>query len=167
MTLNILEEFLDSFPGCLIIVSHDRYFMDRLVEHLFVFEGEGVIRDFPGNYTDFREWESENQEARDKKQESGVKSLESKVEKKEPKVESQESVAKIKASFKQKQEFKKTNESIAKLEAEKRQLNDQIATDISDMNQLMTWSNRLQAIDSELEELELVWLELSELDGVE
>ena len=59
MTLNILEEFLDTFPGCLIIVSHDRYFMDRLVEHLFVFEGEGVIRDFPGNYTDFREWEKE------------------------------------------------------------------------------------------------------------
>ena len=167
MTLNILEEFLDSFPGCLIIVSHDRYFMDRLVEHLFVFEGEGVIRDFPGNYTDFREWEKENQDARSKTQDSGVKSQESKVEKEEPKVESPANAPKIKASYKQKQEFKKTNESIAKLEAEKLQLNDQITAGTSDMNKLMTWSSRLQAIDGELEELELVWLELSELEGIE
>lgn len=164
MTLNILEEFLDTFPGCLIIVSHDRYFMDRLVEHLFVFEGEGVIRDFPGNYTDFREWEKENQDARPKSQEASIKTVEPKAE---PKVEKQEAAPKVKASYKQKQEFKKTNETIAKLEAEKSTLTDQIAAGTSDMNQLMTWSNRLQAIDSELEELELAWLELSELDGID
>jgi len=167
MTLNILEEFLDTFPGCLIIVSHDRYFMDRLVEHLFVFEGEGAIRDFPGNYTDFREWEKENQDAGSKMQDSGVKSQETKIEKEDPKVESPEPVAKTKASYKQKQEFKKVNETIAKLEGEKSKLNDQIAAGTSDMDQLMTWSSRLQAIDGELEELELVWLELSELDGIE
>jgi ATP-binding cassette subfamily F protein uup len=164
MTLNILEEFLDTFPGCLIIVSHDRYFMDRLVEHLFVFEGEGVIRDFPGNYTDFREWEKDNSI---KYQDDSSKISEPQVEKKEPIAEKQETAPKVKASYKQKQEFKKTNETIAKLEAEKGQLTEQISAGTSDMNQLMTWSNRLQAIDGELEELELTWLELSELDGIE
>jgi ATP-binding cassette subfamily F protein uup len=164
MTLNILEEFLDTFPGCLIIVSHDRYFMDRLVEHLFVFEGEGVIRDFPGNYTDFREWEKETSA---KDSDTSIKTSEPKIEKQEPLIAKQESTSKIKASYKQKQEFKKLNETIAKLEAEKSKLNTQIAAGTSDMNELMTWSNRLQAIDSELEELELTWLEMSELDGIE
>lgn len=162
MTLNILEEFLDTFPGCLIIVSHDRYFMDRLVEHLFVFEGEGKIKDFPGNYTDFREWEKENQ------LEDRVQKIEEpKVEKQESRSEKQESAPKVKASFKQKQEFKKINETIAKLEGEKATITDQIGAGTSDVNQLMTWTNRLQAIDRELEELELAWLELSELDGIE
>jgi ATP-binding cassette subfamily F protein uup len=164
MTLNILEEFLDTFPGCLIIVSHDRYFMDRLVEHLFVFEGEGVIRDFPGNYTDFREWEKETSA---KDSDTSIKTSEPKIEKQEPLIAKQESTSKIKASYKQKQEFKKLNETIAKLDAEKSKLNTQIAAGTSDMNELMTWSNRLQAIDSELEELELTWLEMSELDGIE
>ncbi|MFN3758283.1 MAG: ABC-F family ATP-binding cassette domain-containing protein [Algoriphagus aquaeductus] len=162
MTLNILEEFLDTFPGCLIIVSHDRYFMDRLVEHLFVFEGEGKIKDFPGNYTDFREWEKENQ-VEDRVQ----KIEEPKVEKQESRSEKQESAPKVKASFKQKQEFKKINETITKLEGEKSTITDQISAGTSDVNQLMTWTNRLQAIDRELEELELAWLELSELDGIE
>ena len=160
MTLNILEEFLDTFPGCLIIVSHDRYFMDRLVEHLFVFEGEGKIKDFPGNYTDFREWEKETEDR-------GPKTEEPKAEKQAPKVEKSEAAPKAKASYKQKQEFKKINETIAKLEGEKSTLTDQIAAGTSDVNQLMIWTNRLQTIDRELEELELAWLDLSELDGIE
>lgn len=160
MTLNILEEFLDTFPGCLIIVSHDRYFMDRLVEHLFVFEGEGKIKDFPGNYTDFREWEKETEDR-------GPKTEEPKADKQAPKVEKSEAAPKAKASFKQKQEFKKVNETIAKLEGEKSTITDQIAAGTSDVNQLMTWTNRLQSIDRELEELELTWLDLSELDGIE
>ena len=164
MTLNILEEFLDTFPGCLIIVSHDRYFMDRLVEHLFVFEGEGVIRDFPGNYTDFREWEAENE---DQKTTTGTQP------KVEPKTESVvlpeisgAASPKLKASYKQKQEFKQLNDTIAKLEAEKATVTEQITVGTADVSQLLTWTNRLQAIDGELEELELSWLELSELDGI-
>ncbi|MEY3565284.1 MAG: hypothetical protein RJA23_1454 [Bacteroidota bacterium] len=164
MTLNILEEFLDTFPGCLIIVSHDRYFMDRLVEHLFVFEGEGVIRDFPGNYTDFREWEAENE---------GQKTTIGTQSKVEPKTEpvvlpeiSGAASPKLKASYKQKQEFKQLNETIAKLEAEKATFTEQITVGTADVSQLLTWTNRLQAIDGELEELELSWLELSELDGI-
>jgi ATP-binding cassette subfamily F protein uup len=164
MTLNILEEFLDTFPGCLIIVSHDRYFMDRLVEHLFVFEGEGLIRDFPGNYTDFREWEAENE---DQKTTTGTQP------KVEPKTEpvaipeiSGAASPKLKASYKQKQEFKQLNETIAKLEAEKATITEQITVGTADVSQLLTWTIRLQAIDGELEELELSWLELSELDGI-
>ncbi|MBY5952209.1 ABC-F family ATP-binding cassette domain-containing protein [Algoriphagus marincola] len=161
MTLNILEEFLDTFPGCLIIVSHDRYFMDRLVEHLFVFEGEGVIRDFPGNYTDYREYlesSSKTLEARDKRQETRE---EIKVE------ETEKSVSKVKASFKQKQEFKKTNEQIAKLEGEKEIITTQIAAGIEEHEELLKLSNRIAEIDSQLEELEMTWLELSELEGIE
>ncbi|SFO19376.1 ATP-binding cassette, subfamily F, uup [Algoriphagus ornithinivorans] len=169
MTLNILEEFLDTFPGCLIIVSHDRYFMDRLVEHLFVFEGEGVIRDFPGNYTDFREWEKEEST---KSQVPSTKTTEARSERletrKDTKVEEAEkSVSKIKASYKQKQEFKKTNEQIAKLESEKEKITAQIAAGIEDHEDLLKLSNRIAEIDSELEELEMTWLELSELEGIE
>jgi len=164
ITLNILEEFLDTFPGCLIIVSHDRYFMDRLVEHLFVFEGEGVIRDFPGNYTDFREWEEENAEQK------ASSSAQPKVEPKPVQVKAsviQEAASpKLKASYKQKQEFKQLNETIAKLEVEKATITDQITEGTPDVNQLLNWTTRLQGIDEELEELELSWLELSDLDGI-
>ncbi|MCM0042029.1 MAG: ABC-F family ATP-binding cassette domain-containing protein [Algoriphagus sp.] len=164
MTLNILEEFLDTFPGCLIIVSHDRYFMDRLVEHLFVFEGEGVIRDFPGNYTDFREWEAEN--AEQKPNPSAQPKVESKPVQLEVPVIQEVASPKLKASYKQKQEFKKVNETIAQLEAEKATLTDQITVGTPDVGLLLTWTTRLQAIDGELEELELSWLELSDLEGI-
>jgi ATP-binding cassette subfamily F protein uup len=136
--------------------------MDRLVEHLFVFEGEGKIRDFPGNYTDFREWEKENQQ-----EDHGPKTEAPKVERQESRSEKQESAPKVKASFKQKQEFKKVTETMAKLEGEKSTITDQIAAGTSDVNQLITWTNRLQSIDRELEELELAWLDLSELEGIE
>jgi ATP-binding cassette subfamily F protein uup len=164
MTLNILEEFLDTFPGCLIIVSHDRYFMDRLVEHLFVFEGEGVIRDFPGNYTDYREWEEEN--ADQKASPSTQPKVESNPVQVEVPVVQEVASPKLKASYKQKQEFKKVNETIAQLEAEKAILTDQITVGTPDVNLLLTWTTRLQVIDGELEELELSWLELSELEGI-
>ncbi|MEP0712308.1 ABC-F family ATP-binding cassette domain-containing protein [Algoriphagus sp.] len=163
MTLNTLEEFLDTFPGCLIIVSHDRYFMDRLVEHLFVFEGEGEISDFPGNYSEFREVEKENgdKEIRDKGKEI-------KEEKQEVSaISSNAAPAKVKASFKQKNEFKEVNASIAKLEKEKSDLTEKISGGNSDHEELMKISSRMLEIDAKLEELELTWLELSELDGIE
>ncbi|EAZ82271.1 ABC-F family ATP-binding cassette domain-containing protein [Algoriphagus machipongonensis] len=164
MTLNTLEEFLDTFPGCLIIVSHDRYFMDRLVEHLFVFEGEGEIKDFPGNYSEFREWEKENknQDSSRKIQEPENKIVDTKNEASTPL-----SQTKAKASYKQKQEFKEVNTSISKLEKEKADITDKISAGIDDHEELIKQSNRIAEIDAELEELELVWLELSELDGIE
>ncbi|MCS5491492.1 ABC-F family ATP-binding cassette domain-containing protein [Algoriphagus limi] len=163
MTLNVLEEFLDDFPGCLVIVSHDRYFMDRLVDHLFVFEGEGEIRDFPGNYTDLREWEKENST---KNQVPSIKKVEEKTANKES-VENPGAVAKNKASYKQKQEFKKITETIGNLEEEKAQLTEKISSGIDDHQELLELSNRIAEIDGELEELEMAWLELSELEGIE
>lgn len=163
MTLNTLEDFLDTFPGCLIIVSHDRYFMDQLVAHLFVFGGEGEIKDFPGNYSEFREWEKEN------------KNLEPRAKNQDPKEEKQTAVksqepsapAKVKASFKQKQEFKELITAISRLEKEKITITGKISSGINDHGELLKLSNRIAEIDAELEELELTWLELSELDGIE
>lgn len=163
MTLNTLEEFLDTFPGCLIIVSHDRYFMDRLVEHLFVFEGEGVISDFPGNYTEFRLLEKEQKAADSAKPAPKPTAV---ISTPEP-AKSSSATPKIKASYKQKQEFKKAQADIAALEIEKQGLTDLITAGTEDHTLLMNWSNRMLAIDRSLEELELVWLELSELDGIE
>ncbi|REG77575.1 ABC-F family ATP-binding cassette domain-containing protein [Algoriphagus antarcticus] len=165
MTLNTLEEFLDTFPGCLIIVSHDRYFMDRLVEHLFVFEGEGEISDFPGNYSEFREVEKEQKDRSPKTEDRSSESTKS--------IQSEKAAVttaaptKVKASFKQKNEFKEVNASMAKLEKEKSELTEKISGGNSDHEELMKISSRMLEIDSELEELELTWLELSELDGIE
>jgi len=157
MTLNTLEEFLDDFPGCLIIVSHDRYFMDRLVEHLFVFEGEGKISDFPGNYSDLRE--------RQKGEAKLSKSTTVKEKTEHPKVKTEGSGQK--ASYKQKKEFKSLTEKIAQLEDEKENITSLISEGIEDHDELMSLSNRIGEIDSELEEAELSWLELSELEGID
>jgi ATP-binding cassette subfamily F protein uup len=165
MTLNTLEEFLDTFPGCLIIVSHDRYFMDRLVEHLFVFEGEGEISDFPGNYSEFREVEKEQKDRSPKTENRSSESTKSTPSDKAPANTS--APAKVKASFKQKNQFKEVNASMAKLEKEKAELTEKISGGNSDHEELMKISSRMLEIDSELEELELTWLELSELDGIE
>ncbi len=158
LTLNTLEEFLDSFPGCLIIVSHDRYFMDRLVDHLFVFAGEGKIDDFPGNYTDFREWEKE-QQTRQKTEKPAITAPS----------KAQEPVKKetTKASFKDKKQFAETNEAISRLNAEKVQLTEKLSSGELDAAALTKCSTRMVEIDRELENLELLWLELSELEGIE
>jgi len=158
MTLNTLEEFLDDFPGCLIIVSHDRYFMDRLVEHLFVFEGEGIIKDFPGNYTDFREWEKEQRSLdKDKKPEKESK----------PIVVSEQAPSKTKATFKQKKEFEEVGQKIEKLGAEKEALVEKMNSGSDDHHKIQEWSSRIKEIDSITEELELRWLELSEMEGID
>src|SRR5690554_3322719 len=157
MTLNTLEDFLDNFPGCLIIVSHDRYFMDRLVEHLFVFQGEGIVKDFPGNYSEYREWEKEQKL----------------LEKSKPSVtpakakEESGSEASNKASFKQKKEFEQIQKDMATLEKEKAKLVETISQGTDNHETLLSWSTRVQEIDQQLGVLELRWLELSELEGIE
>ncbi|UCS95166.1 ABC-F family ATP-binding cassette domain-containing protein [Echinicola marina] len=158
MTLNTLEEFLDGFPGCLIIVSHDRYFMDRLVDHLFVFQGKGQIKDFPGNYTDLREWEKEQEAlATSQKQQEKEKAIQ------KPK---ESNSSNQKASYKQKQEFKQVQKQIAELETQKSTLVEKINQGTEDHAALLEWSNSIQNITEELEELEFRWLELSELDDI-
>ena len=158
-TLNILEDFLMAFGGCIILVSHDRYFMDKLVEHLFVFEGNGVIRDFPGNYTDYREWadspeviESQRQNAEDGRK-SGGNSLSTTVEKSQ--------TVKKKLSFKEQKEYDDLGKAIEQLEAKKEALTEQLNGGGS-YEDLAKWAKEIEKLTDELDEKELRWLEISE-----
>lgn len=157
ITLNILEDFLLNFGGCLLMVSHDRYFMDRLVEHLFVFEGNGKIRNFPGNYTDYREWLKEQE-----KQEPETKPAPAVASVPEKKVEQPES--KRKATFNEKKEYEQLEKDIAKLEARKTEIIDLMnAGTTTDHTQLGAWASELETINEQLEEKEFRWLELAEI----
>ncbi|RDV15731.1 ABC transporter ATP-binding protein [Pontibacter diazotrophicus] len=159
ITLNILEDFLLNFGGCLLIVSHDRYFMDRLVEHLFVFEGEGEIRNFPGNYTDYREWQKE-QEREEAKQAAAAPAVATPAAKKEETANNN----KRKASYAEQKEYEQLEKDIAKLESRKAELTETMtAGTTTDHEQLTAWATELESINDTLEEKEFRWLELSEL----
>jgi ATPase components of ABC transporters with duplicated ATPase domains len=149
-TLAVLENFLSDYPGCLLIVSHDRYFMDRLVDHLFVFEGDGVIRDFPGNYSQYRIAQDE------------TKAPKPEVKKEAPK---QESTEKKKLSYKEKREFEQLQQDIANLEKEKAAITEQLNSGNLPFEQLQQLSLRITEIGNLLDEKEMRWLELSEYDG--
>lgn len=150
-TLNVLEDYLQNFAGCLMIVSHDRYFMDRLVDHLFVFEGQGKIRDFPGNYTDYRERE-------------GVPAAELPKEKEKPKVQpAQEKSKAKKRSYNEQRELDLLDKAIPELEEQKSQLQEQLNNETA-YDKLQTISEDIQKIETELEEKEMRWLELSEME---
>lgn len=151
MTLNVLEDYLSNFKGCVIIVSHDRFFMDKLVDHLFVFEGDGVISDFVGNYSDYRDFLKEEEIQQREEQQAKQKA----VEKSEP-----QKVAKL--SFKEKQELEQLEKDIAKLTDEKKQIEDDLASGNVSHNDLVGRSNRIGEILALLDEKELRWLELSE-----
>lgn len=153
-TMNVLEDFLEKFNGCLMIVSHDRYFMDRLVDHLFVFEGEGKLRDFYGNYTDYREALKEEAK-QEQKQPKEVK--QKPVEVVEKKQESR------KATYKEKLEFDGLQDEIAALEAQKEKLEKLLGSGETDVDKLTTWSEEFDQVKEELELKELRWLELSEI----
>ncbi len=160
LTLGILEDFLADFPGCVLIVSHDRYFMDKLVDHLFVFEGEGVIRDFPGNYSQWRE-----KFGLDKRMDTLAveekKEIEIPVEKNaEPKTPNSE--PKRKPSFKEKFEFDQLEKDIPALEKEKAAITEKLSS-VNDHDELMKLSERFAVVESELETKSLRWLEMSEL----
>ncbi|WP_242920523.1 ABC-F family ATP-binding cassette domain-containing protein [Pontibacter liquoris] len=158
ITLNILEDFLLNFGGCLLIVSHDRYFMDRLVEHLFVFEGEGKIRNFAGNYTDYREWlkEQDKQEQEDSRQAAlAAPVVASKAE---------QPGSKRKANYAEKKEYEQLEKEIAQLESRKTALTATMsAGTTTDHAQLTAWATELERINEALEEKEFRWLELAEL----
>lgn len=152
-TLAVLENFLSDYPGCVLIVSHDRYFMDRLVDHLFVFEGDGVIRDFPGNYTQYR-LEQRRAEQTEKEQQQQINT-----------VVTTAAVEKKKAGFKEKREFELLEKEIPALEAEKAAAEAQLANPELDYEKLHLLSKRIGEISAELEQKELRWLELSEILG--
>jgi ATP-binding cassette subfamily F protein uup len=152
MTLAILEEYLRVFQGCVIIVSHDRYFMDKIVDHLFSFDGEGNIKDFPGSYTLWRNKQLEEEEKGKKE-----KKIEIKVSPKPSKEKER------KLTFNEKKELEKLEKEIESLESEKATINDELNSGTLDSNQLQEKSHRYGAITDLLEEKEMRWLELSEL----
>lgn len=151
-TLSVLENFLSEYQGCLLIVSHDRYFMDRLVDHLFVFEGDGVVRDFPGNYTLYRIAQKE-EEQKKRQQEQTIA----------PQVQQQASVGqKKKMSFNEKREFEQLGKDIPKLEQEKADITEKMSTANLPFDELQKLSARITEVTNLLEEKEMRWLELSE-----
>ncbi|MCC9136155.1 ABC-F family ATP-binding cassette domain-containing protein [Pontibacter silvestris] len=161
ITLNILEDFLLNFGGCLLIVSHDRYFMDRLVEHLFVFEGEGQIRNFPGNYTDYREWQKEQEKLEKEEQDSKPAATPAPVVA-EAKLDQPNSNRK--ATYTEKREYEQLEKEIAKLETRKAEIIETMNSGTTtDHEQLTTWATELESINGQLEEKEFRWLELAEL----
>ncbi len=153
-TLSVLENFLSDFPGCLVIVSHDRYFMDRLVDHLFVFEGNGVVRDYPGNYSAYR-----IEERAKEKQKDSPKKTEDVVAKP---VIAKPAPEKKKFSFKDKREFDQLEKDMAAMETEKTTITEKMMDQSLNYDQIQQLSNRMTFITQLLEEKEMRWLELSE-----
>ena len=151
-TLQVLEDYLQDFPGCVIVISHDRYFMDKVVDHILVFKGEGEIQDFPGNYTQFREWNS-------------LKPIEQKPEEKKEKSAAKDyrNNEKKKLSYKEKREFEALDEDITKLEQQIKDLEEEICSGKLTVEDLTTKSMLLPTLKEELDEKSMRWLELSEL----
>ena len=158
-TLQILEEYLQDFHGCVIVVSHDRYFMDRVVDHLLVFKGEGEIDDFPGNYSEYREWKSlrdrEEQEAAEQAQKQASKA---------PKQKTWGGEKKRRLTFKEKQEMQQLEQDIEALEAEKSAIEAALCSGTLEVDELTEKSKRLPLLVEELDEKSMRWLELSEIE---
>lgn len=152
-TLQIFEEYLIDFPGCVIIVSHDRYFMDKVVDHLLVFKGNGIVKDFPGNYTQYMEWSSlKSKEDVDKPQKEHRQNVRQRTEQRQ------------RMTYKERMEFAQLEKEIASLEAEQKQLEEQLCSGTLSVDELTEKSKRLPQLKEELDAKELRWLELSEIE---
>lgn len=158
MTLNVLEEYLRGFKGCVIVVSHDRYFMDKVVDHLLVFKGNADIKDFPGNYSQYREWKEEQDAIRKQEEVAALKKLETPIEK--PRKE--ENAAKRRLTFKERKEFEELDAEIPRLEAEKKELEESMSSGTLSPDELIRQSERISQLIDELDEKGMRWLELSE-----
>lgn len=152
-TLQIFEEYLADFPGCVIIVSHDRYFMDKVVDHLLVFKGNGVVNDFPGNYTQYREWCS----LKSRDEETAAK--------KDSRPREKRHQERRKMSYKEKMEFAQLEKEIAELEKEQKEIEEQLCSGKLPVDELIEKSKRLPLIKEELDLKEMRWLELSEIES--
>jgi ATP-binding cassette subfamily F protein uup len=160
--MSVLEDYLRTFEGCLIVVSHDRYFMDKMVDHLFVFEGQGAIKDIIGNYTEYRkqtaaDYKKEKQEARDGTVEKEVKVTQLSESAEKP-------LEKKKLSFKEKEEFKQLEKDMDALEQEKESLTQKLSDAGITNEEIMTAGNRLSEVVQALESKSDRWLELSEFN---
>ena len=157
VTLQVLEEYLQGFKGCVIVVSHDRYFMDKVVDHLLVFNGGGDIRDFPGNYTQYREWK-EAKARHDKEQQAAAKPQ---ATAKPARTRQDE---KRRMSFKERREFEQLEKEIAELEAEKKAIEDALCSGTLSVDELTEKSRRLPQLTDLIDEKTMRWLELSEME---
>lgn len=160
-TLQVLEEYLQDFAGCVIVVSHDRYFMDKVVDHLLVFKGEGEIQDFPGNYTQYREWcrlqpKTEGEGAEKKATKPTAKEQPSATQKKE---------GKRKMTYKEKHEYEQLTKELEQLENEQKTLEEALCSGQLSVEELTEKSKRLPEIKDEIDEKEMRWLELAEIEG--
>lgn len=160
-TLQVLEEYLQDFAGCVIVVSHDRYFMDKVVDHLLVFKGEGEIQDFPGNYTQYREWcrlqpKTEGEGAEKKATKPTAKEQPSATQKKE---------GKRKMTYKEKREYELLTKELEQLENEQKALEEALCSGQLSVEELTEKSKRLPEIKDEIDEKEMRWLELAEIEG--
>ena len=154
VTLNVLEDYLQNFKGCVIVVSHDRYFMDKVVDHLLVFNGQADIRDFPGNYSDYRDWK----EAKEQKEKETDKPQEEKT----ARVRLND---KRKLSFKEKREFEQLEKEISELEDEKNKIEELLCSGTLTVDELTEKSKRLPIVNDLIDEKTMRWLELSEIES--
>ena len=165
VTLQILEEYLQDFPGCVIVVSHDRYFMDKVVDHLLVFKGQGEIKDFPGNYTQYREWVKmrgdESTETRGRENASNSEKTRTSASSR-PRTAN---VSKRKLSYKEKREMEQLESDIAALEVEQKQIEEALCGGTTSVEEITAMSKRLPLLKDELDEKSMRWLELSEIEN--
>jgi ATP-binding cassette subfamily F protein uup len=153
-----LEEYLQDFPGCVIVVSHDRYFMDKVVDHLLVFKGASEIKDFPGNYTQYREWQSlQPRESAQTKEATSVKENKQNRE--------TQTTGKRKMTYKEKREFEQLEKDIEKLESEQQSIEEALCSGTLSVEELTEKSKRLPLLKDELDEKSMRWLELSEIEN--
>ena len=160
-TLQILEDYLQEFPGCVIIVSHDRYFMDKVVDHLLVFKGNGVIKDFPGNYTQSREWKKIEPEPEEPKKGEATNT----VSQRSSGPRDPNANKKRKMTFKEKREFESLEKELETLNTEKKNIEEKLSGSNITVEEITTLSKRLPILNNEIDEKELRWLELSEIEG--
>ncbi len=161
-TLQVLEEYLQDFPGCVIVVSHDRYFMDKVVDHLLVFKGEGEVKDFPGNYTQYREWsklQSKEEAERNAQQKQAT------VNVGKSKAAAYRNDTRRRMTYKERLEFQQLEKDIAALTEEKEQIEQQLSSGTISVEKITELSKRLPVLNDELDEKEMRWLELSEIEG--
>ena len=162
VTLQILEEYLQDFPGCVIVVSHDRYFMDKVVDHLLVFKGNGNIKDFPGNYTQYREWEKLQPDA---PASTSARSGATSTPAKNTSPANNTNPVRRKLSYKEKRELEQLEKDIEALEAEKKQIEEALCGGTTSVEEITTMSKRLPVLNDELDEKSMRWLELSEVEN--
>ncbi len=163
VTLQILEEYLQNFKGCVIVVSHDRYFMDKVVDHLLVFNGQGDVKDFPGNYSQYREWKDEQDQL--KREEERLQREKEAKEAPKTVAPRNQNTEKKRLTYKEKQEFAQLEKDIAALEEEKKQIEAALCGGTISVEEITAMSKRLPELNDELDEKSMRWLELSEFES--